>query len=101
MASPFYWPVLVPCALRAPAPVNLGVSRHMALLTFAEAIADAQSHSKRHLLLGNGFSIALRPNIFQYGKLYEQADFSIIFRWGSVRHRQPTVLLQLLHNLLM
>jgi hypothetical protein len=25
MASPFSWPVLVPCALRAPAPVNLGV----------------------------------------------------------------------------
>jgi hypothetical protein len=25
MASPFYWPVLVPSALRAPAPVNLGV----------------------------------------------------------------------------
>ncbi len=24
MASPFSWPVLVPCALRAPAPVNLG-----------------------------------------------------------------------------
>ena len=26
MASPFLWPVLVPSALRAPAPVNLGVS---------------------------------------------------------------------------
>ena len=26
MASPFSWPVLVPSALRAPAPVNLGVS---------------------------------------------------------------------------
>jgi hypothetical protein len=25
MASPFSWPVLVPCALRAPAPVNFGV----------------------------------------------------------------------------
>ena len=25
MASPFLWPVLVPSALRAPAPVNLGV----------------------------------------------------------------------------
>jgi hypothetical protein len=25
MASPFLWPVLVPYALRAPAPVNLGV----------------------------------------------------------------------------
>ena len=24
MASPFLWPVLVPYALRAPAPVNLG-----------------------------------------------------------------------------
>jgi hypothetical protein len=28
MASPFSWPVLVPCALRAPAPVNLGVRPH-------------------------------------------------------------------------
>jgi hypothetical protein len=28
MASPFLWPVLVPYALRAPAPVNLGVG-HM------------------------------------------------------------------------
>jgi len=28
MASPFYWPVLVPYALRAPAPVNLGVRPH-------------------------------------------------------------------------
>ena len=27
MASPFFWPVLVPSALRAPAPVNLGVRR--------------------------------------------------------------------------
>lgn len=29
MASPFLWPVLVPFVLRAPAPVNLGVDRHM------------------------------------------------------------------------
>ncbi|TBO27367.1 hypothetical protein EYS42_16850 [Aquabacterium lacunae] len=28
MASPFLWPVLVPYALRAPAPVNLGVRPH-------------------------------------------------------------------------
>ncbi len=27
MASPFFWPVLVPSALRAPAPVNLGVRK--------------------------------------------------------------------------
>jgi hypothetical protein len=48
----------------------------MAILAFEAAIEEAQRYSKRHLLLGNGFSIALRPNIFQYGKLYEQADFS-------------------------
>ncbi len=28
MASPFLWPVLVPSALRAPAPINLGVMPH-------------------------------------------------------------------------
>ncbi|MBC3806618.1 DUF4917 family protein [Undibacterium seohonense] len=48
----------------------------MTLLTFANAIAEAQSYNQRHLLLGNGFSIACRPDIFQYGKLYEEADFS-------------------------
>ncbi len=30
----------------------------------------------RYLMLGNGFSIALRPDIFTYGSLYENADFS-------------------------
>src|SRR3546814_15524680 len=32
--------------------------------------------SKRHLLLGNGFSIALKPDIFTYGSLFDNADFS-------------------------
>jgi Domain of unknown function (DUF4917) len=50
----------------------------MALYTFQEAIAEAQQYNKRHALLGNGFSIACRPKIFTYGKLYEQADFSKI-----------------------
>jgi hypothetical protein len=36
----------------------------------------ADSANKRHLLLGNGFSIALKPDIFTYGSLYENADFS-------------------------
>lgn len=50
----------------------------MALLTFAEAINASAGYSKRHLLLGNGFSIACRPNIFRYDKLFEQADFSAL-----------------------
>lgn len=48
----------------------------MTLMTFTQALEDAQRFNKRHLLLGNGFSIACRPNIFLYGKLYENADFS-------------------------
>lgn len=48
----------------------------MALMAFAEVLKETQRFSRRHLLLGNGFSIACRPNIFLYGKLYENADFS-------------------------
>lgn len=50
----------------------------MAVLTFAEAINASAGYSKRHLLLGNGFSIACRPDIFRYDKLFEQADFSAL-----------------------
>jgi hypothetical protein len=48
----------------------------VALLTFEEALTESRRFTKRHILLGNGFSIACRPDIFLYGKLYEQADFS-------------------------
>ena len=48
----------------------------MPLMTFAAAIADSERLAKRHLLLGNGFSIACRADIFHYGSLYGQADFS-------------------------
>jgi hypothetical protein len=48
----------------------------MAMLTFQQALAESQRFTKRHVLLGNGFSIACRPDIFLYGKLYAQADFS-------------------------
>jgi hypothetical protein len=50
----------------------------MPLLTFSEALYDSDRNSRRHVLLGNGFSIACRPHIFAYGKLFEQADFSKI-----------------------
>lgn len=48
----------------------------MKLHTFQTALKASASYSRRHLLLGNGFSIACRPNIFRYDKLFEQADFS-------------------------
>ena len=50
----------------------------MNVFTFANAIVASKGYSKRHLLLGNGFSIACRPNIFRYEKLFEQADFTAL-----------------------
>lgn len=46
------------------------------ILSFDEAITESARFSKRHLMLGNGFSIACRADIFHYASLYEQADFS-------------------------
>jgi len=53
-------------------------------LTFDEAIGHSAQFKKRHLLLGNGFSIACRPKIFTYGSLFEQADFSTAPRLPDV-----------------
>jgi hypothetical protein len=39
-------------------------------------LRDIRGLKHKHLLLGNGFSIALKPDIFTYGSLYENADFS-------------------------
>lgn len=46
------------------------------VITFQQALRDSESLGKRHLLLGNGFSIACKPDIFHYGSLFERADFS-------------------------
>jgi Domain of unknown function (DUF4917) len=56
----------------------------MRLLSFTQALDDAVGCNRRHALLGNGFSIACRPDIFAYGKLYEQADFSQISRTAKL-----------------
>ncbi len=46
------------------------------MLTFDEALsASEEVGGKRHLLLGNGFSIACRED-FSYGRLFDEADFS-------------------------
>lgn len=46
----------------------------MDILSFEDSLARAGN--KRHLMLGNGFSVAIRPDIFRYGSLFEKADFS-------------------------
>lgn len=43
------------------------------VISFKEALAIAPG--KKHLLLGNGFSIALRPADFLYGALLDEATF--------------------------
>ena len=54
------------------------------ILTFDDAIEHSARFKKRHLLLGNGFSIACRPQIFTYGSLFEQANFSSAPRLPAV-----------------
>jgi hypothetical protein len=45
------------------------------VLTFADALADQRTHGhKPAVLLGNGFSIDWKPNIFRYSSLFEEAD---------------------------
>lgn len=45
------------------------------VITFANALARVPETSKRHVLLGNGFSRAWRDNTFSYDALLEQAHF--------------------------
>lgn len=45
------------------------------ILSFQQALKRTSDANKRHLLLGNGFSIACRSDIFTYGKLFDRADF--------------------------
>lgn len=47
----------------------------MPVITFADALAQTDE-LKRHLLLGNGFSIALFPHRFTYGSLLDSVDFT-------------------------
>ena len=43
------------------------------LISFEDALDAASAYGKKHLLLGNGFSIACKPDIFAYGSLFEEA----------------------------
>ena len=47
------------------------------VISFEEAL-DRSNTGKRHLLLGNGFSIALKPDIFTYEALYNDAKFEAV-----------------------
>ena len=50
----------------------------MDLLSFSEALESSGGiQGSRHLLLGNGFSIACRDE-FRYGRLFDEADFSAL-----------------------
>jgi hypothetical protein len=54
-----------------------GITTMVRVISFDEALRET-SDVRRHLLLGNGFSIALFPDRFRYGSLLEQANFDDI-----------------------
>jgi hypothetical protein len=43
------------------------------VVDFDQALKMAKGYGKKHLLLGNGFSIACKPDIFSYGSLFDEA----------------------------
>lgn len=53
------------------------------IISFQDAL-EMTNGQKRHLLLGNGFSISLFPKIFSYSSLYENTDFSNLDESGKV-----------------
>jgi hypothetical protein len=63
-----------------PAQIAITASKPLApdeVLSFAQALErSAEIHANRHLLLGNGFSIACRADCFTYGRLLDEADLS-------------------------
>src|SRR5437867_1346565 len=48
------------------------------ILSYGDVLAETDGN--RHLLLGNGFSISCRPDVFTYGRLFDRADFSNLDR---------------------
>lgn len=47
----------------------------MDVLDFSQAIKEIDQYNHKYLMLGNGFSISLRPDIFTYGSLLDSANF--------------------------
>jgi len=45
------------------------------LLSYSD-VTDRSQGMKKHLLLGNGFSIACRQDLFKYDSIFERSDFS-------------------------
>jgi hypothetical protein len=48
----------------------------VSVISFSDAIHASSTYKKKHLILGNGFSIACIPTIFSYNSLFKEADFS-------------------------
>jgi len=48
------------------------------ILSYSDVLAE--TNERRHLLLGNGFSISCRTDVFRYGKLFDRADFTNLAR---------------------
>ncbi len=44
------------------------------IISYSDAISASSRFTKRHLLLGNGFSIACVPTIFSYNSLFEETN---------------------------
>ena len=76
MASPFSWPVLVPSALRAPAPVNLGVRRSRMLKSLLKGM-DGQISSFTKILQNKRTPLQIGPDGSAQGFFYKAGLSSV------------------------
>src|SRR5688572_21595581 len=73
------------------------------LISFQNAVDQASNYAKMHLLMGNGFSRALRNDIFSYDAILNSADFSKLSAnarksFGVLRTTDFEVVIQTLKN---
>lgn len=61
--------------VRACESLNVVLGEDVDIVSFEQAMARVADLGNKHLVLGNGFSISLKPDIFTYGSLLESADF--------------------------
>lgn len=70
------------------------------LISYQDALKQSDVYSKKHLLLGNGFSIACIPSIFTYTSLFDKADFNSMPQVKSLFSKMNTTDFELVINAL-
>lgn len=70
------------------------------VISYQDALKLSEQYNKKHLLLGNGFSIACVPSIFTYSSLFEKADLDAMPQVKELFSKMNTTDFELVINAL-